>query len=754
MPAPPGRAAATLVPAAVLVAIVLALYGRVVGHGFVGFDDADYVYENPMVRAGWSTTAFAWAFTSGHAANWHPLTWLSHMTDCEIFGLWAGGHHAVSVGLHALNAVLLFLALRSSTGALGPSFVAAAVFAWHPLRVESVAWVAERKDVLCGTFWMLSLLAYARYARGPSRMRYAVVVAVFALGLMAKPMLVTLPLVLLLLDAWPLGRWRSGADLPSRLGLVSEKLPLLALSAAASAITLLTQSGAIATVGGLGAGTRVASALLATVAYLRQFVWPAGLAFFYPHPALVAGSSPVEIAAAASAAAVAVGLLSLVALRSFARRPYLAVGWLWYLVTLVPVIGLVQVGDQARADRYTYLPLVGVAVALAWGAADIVASRPRLRPAVAAVTSLALAGWSAVTWRQVDTWRDSRALYERAIEVTRGNFVAHTNLGFILEQQGDAVRAREHYALALRALPQYPLAHNNLAVLLEREGDLDRAAVHLGLALRYRPDFAAAHRNLGVVLRKQGDPVRARTHTERALELTPGDVAAHLNLALLEQEAGDLAGAVARYRRALELAPGEHDARNNLGILLTRLDRLGEAAAEFETILRENPGHVDARNNLGQCLERRGDLAGAAEHYQAALRLDPGHAKAAVNLALLLERQGDLRGAVSHYREVLRREPSHLDAGNRLAWILATSPDPTLRDGAEALAWAERCARATDYRHPAVLGTLAAALAETGDFAAAIRWQEAAAAMGDDGDGARARSRLHLLRAHRAIREP
>ncbi len=524
--------------ALLLLAGTLALYARTAGFPFVNYDDPQYVALNPVVARGLSGPGLAWAFTStSYQYNWHPLTWLSHMLDVQIFGLAAGGHHLVNAALHAVNAALLFLALRALSGRLWPSALVAALFAVHPLRVESVAWVAERKDVLAGTFFMLVLLAHARQARAPSRASYLLVFLALAGGLLAKPTLVMVPGVLLLLDWWPLGRAGPDSSPPPAIPSLTpthpgktlarthgfrailEKIPLLLLSLGSAAMTLLAQHGGGAVSTAVPLPARLENALVVYATYLGQTLWPAGLAVFYPHPAIVepecSRALPVGLAAAVLAA------VSFLAWRWRRRRPWLAVGWLWFLGMLVPMIGLVQVGDQARADRYAYLPLIGIYLAVIWSGAELLRAHPALRPAAWIASAVVLLACSVATWRQLDTWSSSTALFSHALAVTEENYVAHNNLGLALDEDGQADRALEHFERSRAIRPGFFQAELNVGKARNLRNELEPARAAFEAAARSRPGSPEAHFCLGVVLARLGLLERADSELRAAERLDP-----------------------------------------------------------------------------------------------------------------------------------------------------------------------------------------------------------------------------------------
>ena len=516
---------------AALATLTAAVYAPVRHHAFLRYDDPVYVTDNPHVVAGLTREGIVWAFTGVHGATWHPLTSLSHQLDVYLFGLDAGAHLLVNLLLHALNTLLLFGVLRRLTGTRWRSAWVAGLFALHPLHVESVAWVSERKDVLCGLFWMLTLWAYAGYARRPSGGRYALVVAGGTAALLCKPMAVTLPLALLLLDVWPLRRFPRPPH-PARVvawRLVLEKLPLLVLAGAVSVITVVAQrvGDAVVPLAAAGLAERLALALFAYGAYLQKLFWPVNLAVFYPY----APPSAAQIIGAA----LVIACISAFAWRHRAQRPYLIVGWLWYLGTLVPVIGLVRIGDHLIADRYTYLPAIGIAVMLAWGVPDLVGRWRWGRYACVALAVLALAGCGLRTGVQVRVWRDSLTLFQHAIAVTQGNALAHFTLGAEWLVRGDPDAAAAHFFEALRFNPRYAEAHYNLGFILGERGDREAARFQYLAALEIKPAYPEAHNNLGRILLAGGDLRGAAAHFAEAARLDPDTPAFRDNLAYVHQ---------------------------------------------------------------------------------------------------------------------------------------------------------------------------------------------------------------------------
>ena len=556
-----------------LVAVTWAVFGQTLAHDFVNFDDHVYVYENPLVIRGLSAEGIIGAFTHTHARNWHPLTTLSHMLDCQLYGLNAGGHHLTNIILHTISVLLLFLVLKQMTGAFWQSAFVATLFAIHPLHVESVAWIAERKDVLSAVFFMLTLAAYARYARAPSAPRYLLVALLFAFGLMSKPMLVTLPFVLLLSDYWPLGRLGGQkSEVGSRLRrLITEKIMLFALSALSCIATLFAQGPSA--IDQLPFLWRLNNTFVSYVTYIWQMLWPARLAVFYPHPN---NRFPLVQVTVGIAFLVGVSLLVIYLRRT---KPYLVTGWFWYLGMLVPVIGLVQVGEQAHADRYTYLPQIGLYIMVAWTVGNLLSEpTPRARGAlVGVVAALAIVSLGVLGFGQASYWKTSETLWNHTLAVTGENDVAHNNLGFLFLRRGELDKAISQFQAALNIRSKNAGTHyslgaaliqSNLGNALARKQLWDEAIDHLQEAVRLRPDYADAYFNLGSVLFQQGQLDQAIAQWQKALAIRPTDAEAHRSVASALRKEGKLKEAIAEYEQALNITPEDSVALNNLAWIL------------------------------------------------------------------------------------------------------------------------------------------------------------------------------------------
>jgi len=499
-----------------LIAVTIAIYAPLRHYGFTSLDDPQYVSENPNVAGGLTWRGLEWAFTGIHASYWVPLVWVSHMLDVQLYGMYAGPHHVTNIVFHIANTLLLFGLLYRMTSAIYRSGFVAGLFAVHPLHVESVAWITERKDMLSTLFFMLALCAYVAYVSKPKRSRYLSIVVLFGLGLMAKPMVVTLPFVLLLLDVWPLQRLPLNDARRSAARLVREKLPLFALAAASSITTYFAQqtTGAVVALDAIPLRIRLANALVSYFAYIGKMFWPTRLVLFYPYP--------LEIPTWWVIGSV-VGLIGMSALviRSARRHPYLLVGWLWYVGTLVPVIGFVQAGTQSMADRFTYIPLIGLFIMVAWAIPDLLGGWPHAKIPLAAAAVLALGGCAIMASVQVRYWKDGFSLWEHALDVTSRNYIAHTNLGIAFSEAGKHNEAVAQYSDALRIKPDLADARNDLGVALANQGRTADAVHEFEEALRIKPDQAASHYNAGVLLRQMGNTTEALRHFEAALALDP-----------------------------------------------------------------------------------------------------------------------------------------------------------------------------------------------------------------------------------------
>jgi tetratricopeptide (TPR) repeat protein len=649
-----------------LAGLTAALFYPVTHYPFVNYDDPDYVTKNEHVTAGLSPSGVGWAFTTFRSSNWHPLTWLSLELDASLSRTPDGapeafGYHLTNVLLHAANAALLFLALQSLTGAYWQSAAAALLFAVHPLRVESVAWVSERKDVLSVFFGLLALWAYANYVKRPSLWRYLAVFAAFSLSLLSKPMLVTLPFLLLVLDWWPLGRVRKLADW--RRPAV-EKLPLLALATALSALTYYVQARA-GTVRGLQTfplSVRAENAAVSYVQYVLKTAWPFDLAVYYPHPASPRGAG----LPAWKVGGAAVLLLSTTAgaLALWRRAPYVLAGWLWYVGTLVPVIGLLQVGDQAYADRYSYFPQVGLLVALCWGVADLARRHAETAAAVAAAAALALA---VVTGVQLATWRDSTSLWQHDLRAAGPSPLAYMNLGAALGETGNDAGSEQALREAIRIDQNAIMAHINLGDLLLRQGDLQGAAGEFQIACEVKPEYAQPYTQLGDVLCRLGRLDEAARLHEKAIQLAPDLSGAWCNLGLVEVARKRYARADECYRRAIELQPDFAEAHCGLGqLLLMQDDRSPEGLEQLREAIRCNPRYGEGHLFLGIALDRRRD-AGCVGHFEKAVRYSPGVAEAWFQLGRARAGQGHWQEAVDCLDRAAKLDPARKDYRAALA---------------------------------------------------------------------------------------
>ncbi|MGA2788801.1 MAG: tetratricopeptide repeat protein [Verrucomicrobiota bacterium] len=737
--------------AALLALVTMAVYWPATRCDFNSYDDQDYVTANPHVQGGLTWAGMEWAFLNPVSSNWHPVTMLSHMLDCQLFGLKPWGHHLTSVLLHAINTVLVFLLLFRMTGhhgngpllssslspqldtgskttaaiasawqagAMWRSLLVAALFGLHPVHVESVAWVSERKDLLSTFFFLLTLLFYARFARGiksgsngqvaseatientsqrpssifhlPSSSSYYLALVFFALGLMSKPMLVTVPFVLLLLDYWPLRRvtcdgWRV-ASLDSRhtpsihqsinppLRLFLEKLPFFGLAAAVSVVTFVVQnhSGSMQMVQTMPLSARAGNALIAYCRYLGKLFWPVDLAVFYPHP----GYWPLEQVVLAGGLLLGITVLFIVLRRQY---PFMLMGWLWFCGTLVPVIGLVQVGEQAMADRYTYIPSLGVLILAIWGAYELTRSWRYQVMALSVAGGAAIVVCLALTRQQLGYWQDNETLFRHALAVTENNFVAHNNLGMTLAKHGQYDEAISQIQEAIRLKPHFAIFRNSLGTVLGQNGRIDEAISQLQEAIRLKPDYAEAYSNLGDALSQKGQADEAIELFQKAIRLKPDDAEAHNNLGAVLNRKGRIDEAIGQLQEAIRLKPDYAEAHCNLGIAFGMEGRIDEAISQFQEAIRLKPDYAEACFNLGNAFGMKGQTDDAISQYREAIRLKPDYAEACNNLGSNLGMKGQINEAISQFQEAVRLKPDFTDAQNNLARALKVKNAPSDR---------------------------------------------------------------------------
>jgi tetratricopeptide (TPR) repeat protein len=672
--------------------VTLVLYWPAVHNGFVNFDDNIYVTTNSHVQNGLTIDSIKWAFTSVVGGNWHPVTMMSHMLDCQLYGLKPWGHHLSSVLLHAANTVLLFLLLCKLTGATWRSAWVAAFFGWHPVHVESVAWVAERKDVLCAFFWMLALWFYVKRnesflprdprATSPSTPHaaryYWLVLLSFALCLMSKPMGVTLPCVLLLLDWWPLGRFKTvGAWL-----LIREKISFFALSAAVSVVTMVMQEqeGAMTTLQNLSPGLRIENTVVSYCRYLGELFWPVKLAIFYPHR----GYWPLN------QLLLAIIFLTGLSLFFWAQRkqhPFLIAGWLWFVGTLVPVIGLVQVGFQAMADRYTYIPSVGVLLLLVWGAFALARQRRQWLAGLSVAGLTAAAYCLALTQHQLGYWRDSETLFRHDLEVTDNNPIARNNLGDALLNLNQTNAAISEFQEALRLMPDDASIQYNLGVALTMKGQDDAAARYFQAAIRLKPNYAEPHSFLGLALNKKGQTNAAISEFEAAIRIDPDNSEAHNYLGNLLALKGQTDEAISQFQKTLRLKPNYADAHYNLANALLIQGQTNMAIEQFQETVRFKPDDADARYLLGNLLAKQGRLDEAIQQFQETVRITPKNADAHNNLGNLLVKGGQAGAAIVEFQKAIQLKPNDADAHYNLgnAFLKNGQLDDTIREFQEAV---------------------------------------------------------------------
>ena len=703
---------------AFLVVITWVVFIQTLRFPFITFDDEVYVYENRAVLSGLTLHGIAWAFTHVVDANWHPLTILSHMLDCSLFGLNAGGHHFTNVWLHSIAVVALFLILHNMTGATWRSAFVAALFAIHPLHIESVAWISERKDILSAIFFFLTIGAYVRYARARSLAHYLPVFFLFAVGLMCKPMLVTLPLVLLLIDYWPLHDL-TAAPVPTAKSrkksirargisvrdLLLEKLPLLGLSALSCVATVVAQEKTIAAMDRLPVTSRVANAVVSVMVYVRQMFLPTHLALLYPHPNRTLPLWQIFLCLA---------LIASVSLWVWALKtkyPYLLTGWLWYLVMLAPVIGIVQVGLQAHADRYTYLPHIGLYVMVTWLAADLSKSWPRRAIILTTASAFVLLALTAMAHQQTSLWNDSLKLWAHAAEVTPNNDTAHAALSAMYLKRGQLDEAIAQAEIELKIRPVSDEGHSRLGIAFFRKGQLDDALAEFQKVVRLRPNYPDLHSNIATVLLEKGRLDEAIAEYRRELASKPEP-----------EDANDLS-----YDAGGDKYRDDALLHNNLGAALARTGQFDEALEQFRQVLAINPDYPKVHYNIGNIAMQKGDLDKAITEYRRELEIQPGYALAHADLGIVYSQKAQMDQAVAEWQKALTLEPNNLNAACNLAWVLATQSDGAIRDGAKAVQLAQHAVDLSGGRNPRILRLLAAAYAETGRFAQAIEVAQRAA---------------------------
>jgi protein O-mannosyl-transferase len=662
-----------------LILSTLLVFAAVRNSDFARYDDNDYVCENPHVLSGLTQDSIIWAFTTNCSANWHPLTWLSHMLDCQLFGKNPGRMRLMNLFLHLANTLLLFAILKKMTTALWPSAFVAAAFALHPMHVESVAWIAERKDVLSTLFLLLTLAAYVSYVRRRGLIRYVLTLLLFALGLLAKPMLVTLPFLLLLLDYWPLNRFsiadcRLSIDISKNrksLKLLIEKIPFLVLAAVSSVITFLAQrsSGAMAGIDILPLKDRIANAFLSYARYTGKLFWPQNLAVFYPFDANSFAFWQVAMCV------LLLIMIFILVIRFGRNRKYLPVGWFWFVGTLVPVIGLVQVGGQAYADRYTYIPYIGLFIMLAWGLPELLLRWRYRKIALGMAATLALSASGIAANAQVSYWNNSITLFSHAIEVTHNNAVAHNNLGNAYLDLGRYQHAIESYKQAIKIRPDYAEAHYNLGCACVKLGRYQDAIEAYEQAIRIKPDFAEAHCGLGAAYGNLGRYKEALNAYKQAVRIKPDFVKAHSGLGMACVKLGYYQDAVEAYKQVIRIKPDLMEAYINLGAAYRNLGRYQEAIETYQEALRIKPDFADAYVTMGVTYDKLGRIQDAIESWKQALRIKPDFAEVYSNLGAAFYKLGRYQEAIESFKQAVRIKPNYVDAHSNLGIVYLAAGD-------------------------------------------------------------------------------
>jgi len=591
----------------VLMVVILAVYAQVGNHQFINLDDNAYVTNNPYVAGGLTGKNVLWAFTTIDYFYWQPVTWLSHMADVQLYGMDPRGHHVSNVALHMISSLFVLLLFFRLTGEFWQSSFVAFLFALHPQSVESVAWVAERKDVISALFWFLTLFIYVEFTAKRRLSLYVLSLCSFMIGLMSKPMVVTLPVIMLLLDFWPLGRYRfQDQKLPLRkrldhiMPVIVEKLPFFAGSLISAVVTIYghNQAGGIRNLNDISVWLRVENALVSYVSYIGKTFLPLDLAVLYPFPAFIALWQAIG-------ALFLLLFITVIVVRVRHDQPYFVVGWFWFLLTLVPVIGLFQTGEQSMADRFSYLPRIGLFIMVAWGASELTKG-VRYRHGFLVLTAGAvIIASTTLTWRQLGYWRDNISLYQRTLQLTTGNYTIHNNLGLALAEQGNLQSAIQEYREALRIKPDNAFSHNNLGLALAKQGNIDAAISEYQAALLLNPNYTIAHNNLGIALASKGDLDAAIRRYRDALRISHNNADAHYNLGLAYAGKGDIDAAISEYKEALRITPNDIDAHMNLGTALAGKGQLDLAILKFQEILQLSPGNTIAQNNLRLALTQK-----------------------------------------------------------------------------------------------------------------------------------------------------
>jgi protein O-mannosyl-transferase len=655
-----------------LVLSTFAIYSQVQDHEFINYDDYQYIRDNWEIKSGLSSESISWAFTTFYGNNWFPITWLSHTLDYQLYGLNPKGHHLTSLFFHITNSLLLFLVLFRMTGALWKSAFVSVVFAIHPLNVESVAWVAERKNVLSTLFWLLTMWTYISYAQTKKLKTYYLVILFFTLGLMSKAMLVTLPFVLLLLDYWPLGRLKleqggSDKEVLARskyhmksefLKLLLEKAPLFALTVGTCILTFIAQKSeaAMINLNNLSVFTRLTNAMVSYLEYLKKMIWPNELAVFYPHPESTLATWKWVVCS------IVLVTITTISIRLIKKAPYFVVGWFWYLGTLIPVIGIVQVGGQAMADRYAYVPLIGIFIIVAWGLPDFLEKWPFKEQLLSISTVILIPMLMVITWTQVSLWKNSISVFKRAFRVSNeqsyNSYIINYHLGnafFDKQKTGEAI---SHYKMAIELNPEFVNAYSNLGGALFVEGKNEDAISHFKTAIELKPDHADAHYNLGATLIAERKSEEAISHFKMAIKIKPDYIKAYNNLGAALVTQGRNEEAISHYKKAIQIKPDYALAHYNLGDALVIQGKNEEAISHFKIAIQIKPDYVDAHFNLGVVLFTAGRNEEAISHYKKAIQIKPDYAEAYNNLGNALFQKGAYKEAIDHYRETLKLKPN------------------------------------------------------------------------------------------------